>query len=614
MMSANPDQNNEAMLQAEILRLNKIIDVLMDRAESGSNRFDADFGLQQTTILLEDQVQLRTAELEAAIRELERSNRSLRDSEERFSRMFREHAAVMLLIEPDSGALIDANEAAQKFYGYPRDVLLGMNIGDINMLPDGRSRDKRYAVITRMEQNFVFPHRIASGEIRTVEVHSAPITVDGSTLIFSVIHDISERKRVEDELEQHRNHLGELVVARTAELAEARDAAEAANRAKSVFLANMSHELRTPLNGIIGMTELARRRAADPVLVEQLDHSAKATRHLLAIINDILDISRIEADRLTLENNDFNLTEVIGDTVLLHQPRALDKGLALSVEFSPSIPEFVRGDALRLKQTLINFLDNAIKFSEKGEIRVRVFPVTGEESNDSLLLRFEVSDQGIGLTPEQQARLFQPFSQADDSTTRRFGGTGLGLTIATRIARLMGGETGVVSEYGEGSTFWLTARLGKCNKSMFPLPEGHSDPGTDTTNRQFPVSHRILVAEDDAVSQEVIKMLLEDAGLQADIASNGHEAVERSSTGDYALILLDMQMPVMDGLEACRRIRHLQEARRRLPILAMTANAFAEDRERCLAAGMDDHIAKPVDPDALIATLWRWLVKETLPD
>jgi len=612
-MPANPDRSNEAMLQAEIVRLNKIIDVLMDRAESGSNRLDADFGLQQTTILLEDQVRLRTAEFEAAIRELERSNRSLRDSEERFSRMFREHAAIMVLIEPASGAIVDANEAAQRFYGYPRNVLLGMNIIDISTLSADICKDNRYAVLAGTEQNFVFPHRIASGETRTVEVHSAPITVDGSTLIFSVIHDITERKLVEQELERHRNHLEELVVARTAELAEARDAAEAANRAKSVFLANMSHELRTPLNGIIGMTELARRRADDPVLIEQLEHSAKATRHLLAIINDILDISRIEADRLTLEDNDFKLTEVIGDTVLLHQPRALDKGLALSVEFSPLLPEFVRGDALRLKQTLINFLDNAIKFSEHGEIHVRAFPVLEEETSDGPLLRFEVSDQGIGLTPEQQARLFQPFSQADDSTTRRFGGTGLGLTIATRIARMMGGETGVISEYGKGSTFWLTARLGKSNKSRFTASEGHFESGTDATRRQFPVRHRILVAEDDAVSQEVIRMLLDDAGLEADIAANGREAVERARNGGYALILLDVQMPVMDGLEACRHIRSVPDARH-LPILAMTANAFAEDRERCLAAGMNDHIAKPFDPDALIATLRRWLEPQTWPD
>ena len=610
MMPATSNQSNEAILQAEIIRLNKIIDVLMDRAESGSNRLEANFGLQQTTILLEDQVRLRTEELEAAIRQLERSNRSLRESEERFARMFREHAAIMLLIEPESGMIIDANEAAQHFYGYPREALLGMNVSDINTLPAEACRNVRYSVLSGTENVFVFSHRIASGETRTVEVHCARITVDGSTRIFSIIHDISARKRAEQELERHRNHLEELVVSRTAELAEARDAAEAASRAKSVFLANMSHELRTPLNGIIGMTELALRRASDPVLIEQLKHSAKATRHLQAIINDILDISRIEADRLTLEAYDFYLVEAVEDTVFLHQTRAQAKNLDLSLEIAPTLPEFLRGDAMRLKQTLINFLDNAIKFSEHGEIRVRVFPVSDQETANDLLLRVEVSDQGIGLTPEQQARLFQPFTQADDSTTRRFGGTGLGLTIATRIARLMGGETGVVSEPGKGSTFWLTARLGKSSKVQAD-PARHDDAGAGMATSGFMAKQRILVAEDDPLSQEVIRMLLEDAGLEVDIAVNGQEAVECARNGAYALILLDVQMPVMDGLEACRHIR--QEAQH-LPILAMTANAFAEDRERCLATGMNDHIAKPVDPEALIVTLSRWLERETLPE
>ena len=449
---------------------------------------------------------------------------------------------------------------------------------------------------------------------------------------LAMVTDIGPRKLAERELALHRDHLEALVQERTHELAQtnlaltqARDQAEAANRAKSTFLANMSHEIRTPLNAVIGLTHLLQADTTEPAPLARLDKVSAAARHLLGLINDILDLSKIEAGQLTLESHEFSLAELVEHTLSMLRERASAKSLRLSSSIEPGLPERLVGDPLRLEQILLNFIGNAVKFSDAGEVAVharRADPsVAGGAETGPLLLRIEVKDQGIGLSAEQQARLFQSFSQADDSTSRRFGGTGLGLAIARRLARRMGGDVGVVSEPGAGSTFWMTALLERAGSvpagtpggppNWSALPADETLPSSPLLQLQQTLARRfggarVLLADDDLVNQEVTRELLERAGLVAEVVDDGAQAVERVRDGHYALVLMDMQMPQLDGLEATRAIRALG-GHATLPILAMTANAFDEDRERCLAAGMNDHVSKPVSPRRFYASVLHWL-------
>ena len=493
----------------------------------------------------------------------------------------------------DCGLFISMNDTELAWLGYSREELVGhKRVVDL-LTPDSYSR---------FEGNFTELRN--TGYLNGIEVDF--VRKDGSVLP-ALLH----AKAVVDQTGRFSHSLSTIIDNTARKLTEkawlaARQAADDANRAKSAFLANMSHEIRTPLNAIIGLGHIMKRGQMKAEQAEQLSKIDSAAQHLLSVINDILDLSKIEADKFVLDEIDFDISAVITRVVSMLQERVSNKGIALKVE-GDAFDFHVHGDPTRFTQAVLNLTGNAVKFTDTGSITLNI--CRQEEKDDRVLVRIEVKDSGIGIPADVLPRLFSAFEQGDASNTRKYGGTGLGLTITKRLAELMGGNAGVTSTEGSGSTFWFTAWL-KIARNL--AKKGIDLEPTESAEcilaRDFRGTH-VLLVEDEPINQEVAMIFLDDAGLSVSLAKNGVEAVAQARQQKFALVLMDMQMPELDGVEATQQIRALPgwDA---VPIIAMTANAFAEDRARCLAAGMNDFLPKPFIPEKFFAMLLHWLEKQ----
>lgn len=533
-------------------------------------------------------------ELKNEIKKRIRLKSQLKESENKFNILTLSIQDAIIIIDY-SQRVVNWNKAAEDMFGYTFREVCGKNLHKLITPPEAMLKAdigfKKFALTGsgRLVDKMTEVNAIKKdGTIFRAEISISRVKIKGKNHVVGIVRDVTERMLTREKI------------------IEAIEAAEAANIAKSQFLANMSHEIRTPMNGIIGFMELLSETQLNSLQTDYLHEMKLASVSLLELINDLLDFSKIEANKMELDNVEFDLVKVINEVAAVFSVKARAKGIAFNVNIDSSIPALLRGDRRRLKQVIDNLVSNAVKFTKAGRVDIEL--KKADESAERVYILFRVADTGIGISGQDTGRLFMPFTQADASTTRKYGGTGLGLAISAKIVEMMSGKITAESEMGKGSVFKFTIGFDKAeNYEKKKLLCSNLENTADTCNESWKSSARILLAEDNPTNQKLTVSILKSAGLSCDIAENGIEAVKAVQAAKYSLVLMDCQMPELDGYEATRLIRNTEAGERHLTIIAMTANALKSDYEKCIISGMDDYISKPFKTTELLNLIEKWI-------